>query len=108
MSGFRHPAFLCALAISILLVAPSSLVPAAVAAQEATPVASDAGGGPVLLFNAPGMRRDLVETFAAEGALPAIAGVLAAGNSAEGGLAMPFPATTGTNSVTLLTGTWPA
>src|SRR4051794_8806506 len=75
MSGFRHPAFLCALVLSILLAAPSSLFPAAVAAPEATPVVSDAGGGPVLLFNAPGMRRDLVEAFAAEGALPAIAGV---------------------------------
>ena len=63
---------------------------------------------PVLLFNAPGMRHDLVETFAAEGALPAIAGVLAEGKSAEGGLAAPFPATTGTNLATLLTGTWPA
>ena len=108
MSGFRHPAFLFALVLSVLLAAPSSLVPAAVAAQETTPVASDAGAGPVLLFNAPGMRHDLVETFAAEGALPAIAGVLAEGKSAEGGLAAPFPATTGTNLATLLTGTWPA
>src|SRR3954471_9736660 len=108
MSGFRHSAFLFALALSILLAASSSFFPAAVAAQEATPAASDVSGGPVLLFNAPGMRRDLVETFAAEGALPAIAGVLAEGISAEGGLAAPFPATTGTNPATLLTGTWPA
>ena len=81
MTGFRYPAFLFALVLSLLLAAPASLVPAAVDAQEATPVAGDAGGGPVLLFNAPGMRRDLVETFAAEGALPAIAGVLAEGAS---------------------------
>ncbi len=108
MTGFRYPAFLFALVLSLLLAVPASLVPAAADAQEATPVAGDAGGGPVLLFNAPGMRRDLVETFAAEGALPAIAGVLAEGVSADGGLAAPFPTTTGTNPVTLLTGTWPA
>jgi len=108
MTGSRHPAFLCAFVLSILLAAPSSLFPAALAAQEATPVASDAGGGPVLLFNAPGMRHDLVETFAAEGALPAIADLLAEGTSADGGLSAPYPATSGTDSATLLTGTWPA
>jgi hypothetical protein len=108
MSGFRHPAVLCALMLSVLVAAPSSLLSAVVAAQEATPIASDAGGGPVMLFNAPGMRRDLIETFAAEGALPAITGVLAAGKSADDALAAPFPATTSTNSTTLLTGTWPA
>src|SRR5829696_9468190 len=108
MTGFRFPAFLFVLVLSLLLAVPASLFPAAVDAQEATPVAGEAGGGPVLLFDAPGMRRDLVETFAAEGALPAIADVLAEGVRADGGLAAPFPATTGTNPVTLLTGTWPA
>ena len=54
--------------------------------------------------DAPRSRR----TFAAEGALPAIAGVLAGGARANGGLAVPFPATSGTNPATLLTGTWPA
>jgi 2',3'-cyclic-nucleotide 2'-phosphodiesterase (5'-nucleotidase family) len=108
MTAFRRLAFLCAFLLSLLLAAPSSLFPAAVDAQEATPVASDAGGGPVLLFNAPGMRRDLVATFADEGALPAIAGVLSEGTSADGGLLQPFPATMGSNVSTLLTGTWPA
>src|SRR5215217_6207912 len=102
MTGFRLPAFVCAFVLSLLLVAPSSLVPGAVNAQEATPVTSDVGGGPVLLFNAPGMRRDLVETFAADGALPAIAGELAKGAIADGGLDAPFPATSGTDSATLL------
>jgi 2',3'-cyclic-nucleotide 2'-phosphodiesterase (5'-nucleotidase family)/predicted AlkP superfamily phosphohydrolase/phosphomutase len=108
MIGSRYPAFLFAFALSILLAAPSSLFPGAVDAQDATPVASDVGGGPVLLFNAAGMRRDLVETFAADGALPAIAHVLAEGASADGGLAAPVPATSGTVQATLLTGTWPA
>ena len=81
MTGFRHPAFSCALILSLLLAVPSSLFPGAVDAQGATPVASDSGEGAVLLFSAPGMRPDLVETFAAEGALPAMAGMLADGRS---------------------------
>src|SRR5215212_9795936 len=108
MTGFRHPAFACALVLSILLAAPSSLFPAAVGAQEATPVADGTGEGAVLLFAAPGMRPDLVEAFAAEGALPAMADMLAEGAVADGGLLAPFPASTGTSIATLLTGTWPA
>ena len=54
------------------------------------------------------MRPDLVEAFAAEGALPAMADMLAEGAVADGGLLAPFPATTGTSTATLLTGTWPA
>jgi 2',3'-cyclic-nucleotide 2'-phosphodiesterase (5'-nucleotidase family) len=108
MTGFRVPAFVCTLVLSILLAAPSSLFPGAIAAQEATPVVSDSGEGAVLLFAAPGMRPDFVETFAAQGALPTIAEVRTAGASADGGLRGPFPATTGANLTTLLTGAWPA
>jgi 2',3'-cyclic-nucleotide 2'-phosphodiesterase (5'-nucleotidase family) len=55
------------------------------------------------------MRQDLVETFAAEGAMPAFAGMLEDGASAnDDGLLLPFPATTGTALSTLLTGAWPA
>ncbi|MCD6034179.1 MAG: Type phosphodiesterase / nucleotide pyrophosphatase, partial [Thermomicrobiales bacterium] len=108
MTGFRHPTFSCALILLLLLVVPSSLFPNAVDAQGATPVASDSGEGAVLLFSAPGMRPDLVQTFAAEGALPTMAEVRAEGARADGGLRAPFPATTGTSLATLLTGTWPA
>ena len=54
------------------------------------------------------MRPDLVESFAAEGALPAIADLLENGAAADDGLLAPFPATTGTSLPTLLTGAWPA
>ena len=108
MSGLRHPAFLFALVLSVLLAAPSSLFTATVTAQEATPVASGSGRAPVLLFAAPGMRPDLVETFAAEGALPAMAALLDEGARAAGGLREPYPATTGASFATLLSGTWPA
>ncbi|MDF3018496.1 MAG: hypothetical protein K0R44_3721, partial [Thermomicrobiales bacterium] len=104
MTGFRHPAFSCALILSLLLAVPSSLVPGVVDAQGATPVASNSGEGAVLLFSAPGMRPDLVQTFAAEGALPTLAEVLAEGARANGGMRAPFPVTTGTSLATLLTG----
>ena len=108
MFGFRIPVFVCVFALSIFLAVPSSLYLVAVGAQEATPVASDSGDRPVLLFTAPGMHPDLVESFAAEGALPAMADLLAGGAVADGGLRAPFPATTGVNVATLLSGTWPA
>src|SRR5215207_4601595 len=108
MTGFRHPAFACALVLSILLAAPSSIFPVAVGAQEATPVGNGTGEGAVLLFAAPGMRPDLIESFAAEGALPAIADLLENGAAADDGLLASFPATTGTNLPTLLSGAWPA
>jgi hypothetical protein len=108
MTGTRVPAFLAALLLSLSLVMPWSALAAAASAQEATPVPAETGADAVLLFAAPGMRPDLVEAFAAEGALPAIADMLETGAAAEGGLLGPFPATTGTSLPTLLTGTWSA
>ena len=107
MTRIRVPAFLVA-CLAVMLAAPWSLLAGTAAAQEATPVA-DAADDAVLLFAAPGMRPDLVEGFAAEGALPAMADLLEQGASGdEYGLLAPFPATTGTALPTLLTGTWPA
>jgi 2',3'-cyclic-nucleotide 2'-phosphodiesterase (5'-nucleotidase family) len=108
MTGLCRPAFVCAFLLSLLLAAPSSLLPGMVVAQEATPGADGSGEGPVLLFNAPGMRPDLVEAFAAEGALPAMTDLGAGASAVDGGLLAPFPATTGASLATLLTGAWPA
>ena len=104
MFGFRIPVVVYAFVLSIFLAVPSSLFAAALGAQEATPLASDSGRRPVLLFAAPGMRPDLVESFAAEGALPAMADLLENGAAADDGLLASFPATTGTNLPTLLSG----
>ncbi|MGH2616242.1 MAG: alkaline phosphatase family protein, partial [Thermomicrobiales bacterium] len=108
MTRTRLPAFVAGLLLSVLLAMPSSALVLATRAQEATPVSGDSGSRPVLLFAAPGMRPDLVETFAAAGALPAMAEMLANGATADGGLLAPFPATTGASLSTLLTGAWPA
>jgi 2',3'-cyclic-nucleotide 2'-phosphodiesterase (5'-nucleotidase family) len=101
----RIVSFVTALLLALTL-APFP-APVAVQAQDATPVAS-AATRPVILVNAPGMRPELMEAFAAEGALPALAGMLEQGAMADGGLLAPFPATAGTSAATLLTGTWPA
>src|SRR5215204_2541174 len=108
MFGFRVPVFVYALLLSVVVAVPPPLFPGAVGAQPATPISVGSSEAPVLLFSAQGMRPDLVEAFAAEGALPALADVMATGAVADGGLLAPFPATTGTNIATLLTGTWPA
>jgi 2',3'-cyclic-nucleotide 2'-phosphodiesterase (5'-nucleotidase family) len=104
MRRFRHRFATAILALALLV---PSLAQPGVLAQDATPVAEDASA-PLLLFAAPGLRADLVETFAAEGALPALAAMLEDGARAEGGLVAPIPATTGPGLTTLLTGTWPA
>ncbi len=108
MTRIRVPASLVALLLALALGAPWPLIASVAVAQEATPIAARSGEGAVLLFTAPGMRGDLVESFAAEGALPVMAGMLESGATAEDGLLDSFPATTGTMLPTLLTGTWPA
>ena len=108
MARIRIRALAASLILAAMLAVPVPLWQGAAAVQEATPVAGDSGAGSVLLFAAPGMRSDLVETFAAEGALPAMSEMLTSGASASGGQLAPFPATTGSALPTLLTGTWPA
>ncbi|MBA3449688.1 MAG: alkaline phosphatase family protein, partial [Chloroflexia bacterium] len=107
MTTVRTHVFVASLLLALLLGMPFSALFSAVRAQDATPVAADSGDAPVLLLAAPGMRPDLVEAFAAEGALPAMASMVDSGETIDGGLVGPFPATTATSFPTLLTGTWP-
>ncbi|MBW3631504.1 MAG: hypothetical protein KY456_00610, partial [Chloroflexi bacterium] len=86
MGRIRIRAFVATVVLSTMLALPGPLVQSAAAVQDATPVAGDAGEGSVLLFAAPGMRSDLVESFATEGALPAMSVMLTSGTSADGGL----------------------
>ena len=107
MRRFPLRVVLVALVLSVSLAAPATAL-ATLRTQSATPVAGGSGSGAVLLFSAPGLDADLVEAFAAEGALPALAAVMESGARTDGGLLAPFPALTGTSLPTLLTGTWPA
>lgn len=61
---------------------------------------------PGLFFVADGMRQDLVERYAAEGALPVMAAMLRDGVHGRDGVVPPLPANTGAGWTTLATGAW--
>src|SRR3712207_7446228 len=59
-----------------------------------------------LFFVADGMRPDLVERYAAEGAMPAMAQLLREGVHGRNGVLPPMPTNTGAGWATLQTGAW--
>jgi 2',3'-cyclic-nucleotide 2'-phosphodiesterase (5'-nucleotidase family)/predicted AlkP superfamily phosphohydrolase/phosphomutase len=68
-----------------------------------------AGTGPkAILFSADGMRPDYVDRYAATGAMPTFANLLATGVKGQNGLKQAFPPNTGVGWTTLATGTWPS
>lgn len=60
-----------------------------------------------IFFAADGMRPDLVERYAREGALPVMAALMRRGVRGENGLLPAFPPNTGVGWTTLATGAWP-
>jgi len=62
----------------------------------------------VIFFVADGMRPDLMERYAREGAMPTFAEMLENGASGENGLLPAFPPNTGVGWTTLATGAWPS
>jgi len=97
----RRPAPML-LAVLTLLVALAGLLVPAPQAASAAPRSPKA-----LLFAADGMRPDLMERYAAEGAMPTHAALLRAGVRGDNGLLQGFPPNTGVGWYTLATGTWP-
>ncbi|HEX9741301.1 MAG TPA: alkaline phosphatase family protein, partial [Nitrospiraceae bacterium] len=61
----------------------------------------------VILFASDGMRQDLMEAFAAEGAMPTYADLMRKGVVGANGLVQSFPPNTGVGWATLATGTYP-
>ncbi|MGH2726826.1 MAG: alkaline phosphatase family protein, partial [Actinomycetota bacterium] len=59
------------------------------------------------MFASDGMRPDLVDKYAAAGAMPTIANLMAQGVKGQNGLLQGFPPNTGVGWTTLATGTWP-
>jgi predicted AlkP superfamily pyrophosphatase or phosphodiesterase len=98
----RHSIGLIVLALSIVLVAAA----AGVLRQTAT--ATAATGPKTVLFASDGMRPDLMERYAAEGAMPTYAALMAQGVRGDNGLQQGFPPNTGVGWYTLATGTWPS
>jgi len=101
----RRPLGLLALA-ALLLVTLTSIGQARSPSKVAA--ASAATAGPkVLFFASDGMRPDLVDRYAAAGALPTMNSLMSAGLKGQNGLLQGFPPNTGVGWYTLSTGTWP-
>ncbi|HEU0245688.1 MAG TPA: 5'-nucleotidase C-terminal domain-containing protein, partial [Gaiellaceae bacterium] len=82
----------------------------AVTVSGGATAASEAAGpltDKAILFSSDGMRPDLVDKYAAAGAMPTMANLMAEGVMGQNGLLQGFPPNTGVGWTTLATGTWP-
>ncbi len=86
-----------------MVVAAVALTGGAIAAREANGPLTEK----VVLFAADGMRPDLVDEYAAQGAMPTMAELMADGVKGKNGLLQGFPPNTGVGWATLATGAWP-
>jgi 2',3'-cyclic-nucleotide 2'-phosphodiesterase (5'-nucleotidase family)/predicted AlkP superfamily phosphohydrolase/phosphomutase len=91
-----------------------SVVGAAVVVGAATPAtslgapASGVGAAQrAVMFSSDGMRPDLMEKYAAAGAMPTYAAMMAAGVRGANGMTQAFPPNTGVGWYTMATGTYP-
>jgi 2',3'-cyclic-nucleotide 2'-phosphodiesterase (5'-nucleotidase family)/predicted AlkP superfamily phosphohydrolase/phosphomutase len=102
-----RPTLLAALILTFaLLVAGSVSVGAAGGAAKKKPDGAPSGT-PVIYFASDGMRPDLVDKYAKQGAMPTMRQLMAQGLKGENGLLQGFPPNTGVGWYTLSTGTWP-
>jgi 2',3'-cyclic-nucleotide 2'-phosphodiesterase (5'-nucleotidase family)/predicted AlkP superfamily phosphohydrolase/phosphomutase len=95
--------FLYVLLVLTLLFSMFGTAFAAPSPAGPTPPAS----GKVIFFTADGTRPDLVKKYAAEGAMPTYAGLMAQGVQGDNGLVQAFPPNTGVGWYTLATGAYP-
>ncbi|HVU90654.1 MAG TPA: 5'-nucleotidase C-terminal domain-containing protein [Jatrophihabitans sp.] len=65
------------------------------------------GRHPVVLYAADGMRPDLMQRYARQGAMPTYAQLMRTGATGDNGLTQGFPPNTGQGWYTLATGAWP-
>ncbi len=94
------------LSIILLLLLAAMALPVAAATQSAT-VAAPSLASKAIFFTSDGMRPDLMERYAAAGAMPTYKSLMAAGVRGQNGLLQGFPPNTGVGWYTLATGTWP-
>jgi 2',3'-cyclic-nucleotide 2'-phosphodiesterase (5'-nucleotidase family)/predicted AlkP superfamily phosphohydrolase/phosphomutase len=100
-----RPALLAALTLSFMLLVAGSV--SIGTAGAAAPQPGQPSGTPVIYFAADGMRPDLVDKYARQGAMPEMRLLMAQGIKGENGLLQGFPPNTGVGWYTLSTGTWP-
>ena len=92
---------------SILLIVSLLLLPAGVFAAPEQAPASAALTTKAIFFASDGMRPDLMEKYAAAGAMPTYAALMAAGVRGDNGMLQAFPPNTGVGWYTMATGTYP-
>ena len=91
------------LVVVAILLSPLSSLAAPVQGPPGKPSADK-----VIFFAADGMRPDLMEKYAAQGAMPTYADLMRTGVKGENGLVQAFPPNTGVGWYTLATGTYPS
>ena len=101
MKGIRR---LGLLALPLLL----AVVVVSIGPGAAQGTTSDSLTDKVILFASDGMRPDLMERYAAQGAMPTYRELLRDGVKGVNGLLQGFPPNTGVGWHTLATGTWPS
>ena len=62
----------------------------------------------VVLYSSDGMRPDLMQQYAADGAMPTYASLMATGVKGANGMVQAFPPNTGVGWYTMATGTYPS
>ncbi|HEY5903166.1 MAG TPA: alkaline phosphatase family protein [Anaerolineales bacterium] len=88
-----------------LLILSLVILPAGAAAA---PSSASALANKVIFFSSDGMRPDLMEKYAAAGAMPTYASLMAKGQRGDNGMVQAFPPNTGVGWYTMMTGTYPA
>jgi len=102
--GFHR--FAPMLAGAAVLATLAVLGPEAASADKPGPVVGSAAK--TLLFSSDGMRPDLMQQYAGQGAMPTYAKLMREGVIGDNGLEQAFPPNTGVGWYTLMTGTWPS
>jgi 2',3'-cyclic-nucleotide 2'-phosphodiesterase (5'-nucleotidase family)/predicted AlkP superfamily phosphohydrolase/phosphomutase len=102
-----RPAFLAALMLIFTLLVAGSVSAGAAGKGKAKKPDGGPTGTPVIYFAADGMRPDLVDRYAKQGAMPTMRQLMNTGLKGQNGLLQGFPPNTGVGWYTLSTGTWP-
>src|SRR5678816_4352584 len=92
---------------SVLLILSLLVLPAGALAAPDNAPANAALANRVVFFSSDGMRPDLMEQYAAAGAMPTYAALMAAGVRGDNGMVQAFPPNTGVGWYTMMTGTYP-
>jgi 2',3'-cyclic-nucleotide 2'-phosphodiesterase (5'-nucleotidase family) len=96
------------LAVLVAAVVIFGSLPSLLASAAPKPKVGKPSADRVIMFASDGMRQDLMERFAAEGAMPTYSSVIAQGVEGLNGLSQAFPGNTGVGWATLATGAYPS